>query len=214
MTPSLNVDASPVKNDLAHTLLHVAWMSVLLGVLMQVILLVAVRFDSLAPLVREVSQKISWSVVICVGLAIGNAAAKAKEVWMGLAGLLAAPLAFAAAKTIHKSVGQALSLLESGGSSSLFWWALIIKTAQYTFFGIAIGMLSKRGSAKLVPYVAVGGVAGIVFGGLLQVVISRFAELSTAALIAGAINEILFPIGCAIVLYAASALGSRVKTTD
>lgn len=204
----------PKNKDLAHTLLHVAWMSVVLGVVIQLILLVAVRFDSLAPMIREVSQKVSWSFIICVGLAIGNAAAKAKEVWMGLAGLLAAPLAFAAAKTVHKSVGQALSLDEVGGSTTLFWWAIIIKTAQYTFFGIAIGLLSNRANAKLSQFVGIGAAAGIVFGGLLLFVTSRYTQMSAAKIVAGAINEILFPVGCAIVLFSAAALGAKVKSTD
>src|SRR3989442_14543099 len=87
--------------DAWRALLHVGWLAVLLGLVMGVILVaLAAGFGTLKganPILADVVQKGSWSVVVCMGLAGGTTAEKARGTLMGPAGLLAGPLAVMAA---------------------------------------------------------------------------------------------------------------------
>src|SRR2546422_1990698 len=73
--------------DAWRALLHVGWLAVLLGLVMEVILVVlAAGFGTLKganPILADLVQKVSWSVVVCVGLAFGTTAKKARGPLMG-----------------------------------------------------------------------------------------------------------------------------------
>jgi hypothetical protein len=140
----------------AGRIFHAAWMSILLGLLIEIALLVtAVGFgkaERLSPFIADLAGMMSWSVLVCVGLAIGSAAAGLRGPVMGLLGLLSAPAGFALAKAAHKSAAQAL-----------------------------------------------------------DVAIAAAAPPPAFALVSRGVNEVLFALGCSIVLYAVSALGRRVR---
>ncbi|MGB3213156.1 MAG: hypothetical protein WBC26_00145, partial [Alphaproteobacteria bacterium] len=103
----------PAKT-LATTLLNVAWLSVLLGLGMEILLILAAAYfnsdNSTAAIIADAVQKISWSTLVCSGVAVGMAAGKMRPQVMGLAGLIAAPVAFYTAKVLHKSASQALAI--------------------------------------------------------------------------------------------------------
>ena len=98
-------------------ILKVAWLSVGLGLVMEAALLIAAagfgKVPGLKPIVADIVQKISWSFIVCVGLASGTAASKSREAAMGLMGLFAAPAGFHVARVLHKSALQALNLAGS-----------------------------------------------------------------------------------------------------
>ena len=77
---------------LRRTLTRVAWWSILLGLIMEGLLLV-IRLDKLPHLqpVGEGLGKVTWSLIVCLGLGIGKVLSEDKPFWMGLAGLIAAP---------------------------------------------------------------------------------------------------------------------------
>jgi hypothetical protein len=95
------------------TLLRVAWLAILLGLLLQLaVLLVAVGFGtapSPGPLLAETLKTVSWSLLVCVGVALGRVAAKGRIPLEGITGLLAAPLALTAANTVQKGVAEAVN---------------------------------------------------------------------------------------------------------
>ena len=114
----INRDQTPEPtSNLGATLLRVAWLAIALGLLMEVILLVLGgalgEVFGLRPLVADLVRNISWSVFVCVGLAIGTAVVKARVPVMGFLGLLSAPLAFEASRVFHKGTLEALAV--SGG---------------------------------------------------------------------------------------------------
>ncbi len=89
----INHDQTPEPaSNLGATLLRVAWLAIALGLLMEVILLVLGgalgEVFGLRPLVADLVRNITWSVFVCVGLAIGTAVVKARVPVMGLLGLL------------------------------------------------------------------------------------------------------------------------------
>jgi hypothetical protein len=64
--------------------------------------------------------------------------------------------------------------------------------------------------------VTAGLVTGVVFGGafLALVVQSAHPPLSTPSLVAKGVNELLFPVGCALVVFIAEVLGRHVAAAS
>jgi Family of unknown function (DUF5317) len=197
-------------------LLRVAWLAILLGLLLQLALLLAAAgfgiVAGLRPLVAETARNLGWSVLVCTGVAVGRVAAKGRPPLMGIAGLLAAPLALTIANTIQKGVAAALDLPEAAGRASV--WVLVLKAAEYGCLAAALGWIGRRAWAGAPAYGTVGLLAGLVFGGAILTVVAQSAPtpLSPAALIVKGVNELVFPVGCALVIYTAEILGKRVRT--
>jgi Family of unknown function (DUF5317) len=204
----------PVSAGSKAMLLRVAWLAILLGLLLQLALLLAAAgfgiFAGLRPLVAETARNLGWSVLVCTGVAVGRVAAKGRPPLMGIAGLLAAPLALTIANTIQKGIAAALNLPEGAGTASL--WVLVLKAAEYGCLAAALGWIGRRAWAGALAYGAAGLLAGIIFGGAALVVAQSAATpLPTAALMVKAVNELVFPVGCALVIFAAEVLGKRVS---
>jgi Family of unknown function (DUF5317) len=197
-------------------LLRVAWLAILLGLALQLALLLAAAglgiFAGLRPLVAEAARTLGWSVLVCTGVAVGRVAAKGRPPLMGVAGLLAAPLALTVANTIQKGIAAALDVPQAAGTTPL--WVLALKAAEYGCLAAALGWVGRRPWAGAPAYAAVGLLAGIVFGGVALTVVAQSAPtpLSPAVLMAKGVNELVFPVGCALVIFAAEILGKRVST--
>jgi hypothetical protein len=198
------------------TLLRVAWLAVVLGLLLQLTLvLVAAGFGTVAGsrvLVAETSKTVCWSLLVCVGIALGRVAAKGPVPLEGVTGLLAAPLALTAANTVQKGVTEALNAAGIlAGPAPL--WVLVIKAAEYGCLGLALGWVGRRARESVLGHMAAGLAAGVVFGGAFLALVVRSAPipLSTPSLVARGVNELLFPVGCALVVFIAEVLGSHVN---
>jgi hypothetical protein len=65
-------------------------------------------------------------------------------------------------------------------------------------------------------HVAAGLAIGIIFGGtIVALTYSMSSETpATADLVTRGVNEVLFPVGCSLVLFAAAALGKRVAEKE
>jgi hypothetical protein len=202
--------------SLQATLLRTAWLAILLGLAMEVLLLLfAAGFGllpNLNPIVADLVKQLSWSVFVCVGLAFGTAASKLRAPVMGLLGLLAAPLAFTLARTLHKGMLEALAVAGVAPSGPSLLLVALIKGAEYGFLGAALGWVGHRRWGGMAAHAAVGLVAGVFFGGAMMALkASAAAEpLPTADLVCQGVNELLFPVGCSLVIFCAQALGERV----
>jgi hypothetical protein len=197
------------------TLLRVAWLAILLGLLLQLaLLLVAVGFGtapSPGPLLAETLKTVSWSLLVCVGVALGRVAAKGRMPLEGVTGLLAAPVALTAANTVQKGVAEAVDAAGvPAGPAPL--WVLAIKAAEYACLGLALNWVGRRAWHSALGHLAVGLLVGVVFGGLFLAVVARSAPtpLATSALLARGLNELLFPVGCALVVFIADVLRAHL----
>jgi len=143
------------------------------------------------------------------GLAVGAAAAQQRELMMGL---LAAPLAFYAARAVHKGMLQAFDLAVDNPGFNPFVVATL-KGLEYGVLGAAVAILHKRWQGSALEYTVVGLAVGLIFGSLIVAIIARSAPkpITHPALVGRAVNELLFPVGCALVLYAADVLGKRLS---
>ncbi|HTE67162.1 MAG TPA: DUF5317 family protein, partial [Actinomycetes bacterium] len=149
-------------------LLRVAWLAILLGLLLQLaLLLVAAGFGTDTgpqPLLAEASKTVSWSLLVCAGVALGRVVAKGRVPLEGATGLLAAPLALTAANTLQKGVAEALNVAGAAvGPAPL--WVLAIKAAEYACLGLALGWIGRRAWGSALGHAGAGLVTGIVFGG-------------------------------------------------
>jgi hypothetical protein len=211
-TPSDRLESSHV----GKTLLHVAWLAILIGVALEALLLVLSwafgTFKNGKPFIADLVQKISWSVIVCVGLALGATVARARDVVMGLTGLLAAPLAFSVARGMHKGAMEALSVAtDAAGGPSPFLIASI-KGLEYGLLGFALSAVQKQSWGGALAHTVAGLTAGVLFGGaiLFFSIEAAAGPIPHSALIARAVNEILFPVGCALVIFSAEVLGKQL----
>lgn len=198
--------------DAWKTLLHVGWLAVLLGLSMEVILVaLAAGFGTLKganPVLADLVQKVSWSVVVCVGLAVGTTAKKARGSLMGLAGLLAAPLAFVVARSLHKGAMEALGVAAAAGPGPSLMLIGLLKGLQYGSFGLALDWVEKKPWGGFMAHLGTGLAVGVVFGGtMLALSIQAMPQMPPLpALVSRATNEFLFPVGCAFVIYVSKAM--------
>jgi hypothetical protein len=197
------------------TLLRVAWLAIVLGLLLQLaLLLVAAGFGTTTsprPLLAETFKTVSWSLLVCVGVALGRVAAKGRLPLEGVTGLLAAPLALIAANAVQKGVAEAVDAAGvPAGPAPL--WVLAIKAAEYACLGLALEWIGQRAWHSALGHLAVGLLTGVVFGGVFLAVVVQSAPtpLSTPSLVAKGLNELLFPVGCALVVFIAEVLRTHL----
>jgi len=198
-----------------RTILKGAWLAIALGIAIEGAILgsAALFGGTLAarPVTADLVQKVSWSLIVCVALAIARTASRASGVVLGLAGLLAAPVAFAIARGLHKGVAQALGLVATAVPGPSPVVVGVLKGFEYALLGLAIAWLARRSWGGVGAHAAAGAVAAVLFGVPILVLTMQAAPgLTAAALAARAVNELLFPVGCALVLYASDTLGKRL----
>jgi hypothetical protein len=200
--------------QLWSTVLNVAWIAILVGVAIEILLLlIAVgfgRFQALRPFVADGVQKISWSVLVCAGLAAGTTAANARPAVMGLFGFLAAPIAFHLARSAHKIAAAMLGAAAPGAPVLSLFMLATLKATEYAFLGALIGWIARRGGGAI-AHAGAGLLTGVVFGGGIIVMSARLAPapVPVAALLSQAMNEIVFPIGCSLTLFVAQVIAKK-----
>jgi len=204
-------------SNFPKVLFNVAWLSVGLGLAMEIILLIVAagfgKSQAWQPIVADLVQKVSWSSLVCMGVAVGTAVSKMRAPLMGLAGLIAAPIAFSVAKALHKSATQALSIpftVMTGPSPLLL---AFMKGLEYAVLGSLIGWVGSKSHLGLRVYALIGLGVGMVFGGaILWITVQQTSTaIPLAGLVSRGVNEVIFPVGCSLVLYAAQQFGIRQK---
>lgn len=198
-----------------QSILKGAWLAIALGFAIEALILgsVALSGGALAarPFTADLVQKVSWSFFVCVALAVARTASRSAGVVMGVAGLLAAPAAFAIARGLHKGASQALGMVAGAAPGPSPMLVAGIKGLQYAALGLAIGWIAKKAWGGVAAHAGVGLASGLLFGGpLLALTFQAMPQLSAATVAARSVNELLFPVGCALVLYASDTLGKRL----
>lgn len=206
--------------SLPQRILHAAWMSIALGLVVEIALIIAAttfgKSGDLRPFIADLAGKVSWSVVVCVGISVGTVAAQRKGPAMGWLGFLSAPAGFALAKAAHKTAAAALDVaIAAGTAAPTAWQMIVIRALEYGLLGLAVGHLSGKSWARLPAYAALGLSVGLAAAGLVLAITLHAAATPppTLALWSKGINEVLFPLGCSMVLYTVNSLGQRVRLT-
>jgi hypothetical protein len=186
----------------------VAWLAILLGLGMEVVLLLTNGFGDtfgLGSMTAGLVKNVSWSVMVCAGLAVGATISKVRVPLMGFPGFVAAPLAFEVSRVLHKGTLGALAVegTVAAGPSPLL--LALIKGIEYGRLGLTIAWVSRR---------SWGLVVGVLFGGAILVLQYGSGSTSVAELFPSAINELLFPVGCSLVLFSAGVVGKMAVRED
>jgi hypothetical protein len=131
---------------------------------------------------------------------------------MGVLGLLAAPVAFIVSRSLHQGAVKTLEIAGSGADAPPVLFLAVLKAVEYACLGVAISWIGERAWGGLTAHVAAGLLIGLIFGGTIVGLAYQMSPgpLATAALVSRGANEILFPVGCSLVLFAATAMGERV----
>lgn len=208
--PPASSPAARGSTDLRRTLTRVAWWSILLGLIMEALLLV-IRLDKLPHLlpVGEGLGKVTWSLVVCLGLGIGKVLSEDKPFWVGLAGLVGAPLAFTAAQAVQRTVSELMSSIASAPVSPTLIALGALRGVEYLCLGAALAILAQRKSRPGL-YLAAGLAVGVASGAIVLLLTPATAG-SVAGLLGWGVNELLFPMGCAAVLYGAGVISKAVR---
>jgi hypothetical protein len=133
----------------------------------------------------------------------------------GFLGLFSAPLAFEASRVLHKGTLQALAVSLPGGEAVSPLLIAVVKGIEYGVLGLLVGWVSQRPWGGAASHVAVGLAVGLVFGGAEIALASSVSPPPPVAdLFVQGVNEVLFPAGCALVLFSAGALGKRAANRN
>jgi hypothetical protein len=211
--PTSSSDTEP---RLGATIVYVAWLTILLGLAMEALLLLLVAgfgvFPGLRAGVADLVMQVSWAFIVCIGLALGRAASTLRTPLMGILGLLAAPLAFTVARSVHEGARRTLQIAGEGaayGGVSLLLVIALLGGIEYGCLGMALSWMERRPWGKgVLGYVVVGLTAGVLFGSL-SLALTYWGTPSpptTVALVSQGVNEMLLPVGCSLVLYTAGVL--------
>ena len=209
--------SSAASPNLGVTLLRVAWLAIALGMAMEGLLLLLGaglgKSLGLGSIVASLVGNVSWSVFVCCGLAVGTAVVKARVPVMGFLGLLAAPTALEASRALHKGTLEAMSTAGGGGEVLSPVVVGLIKALEYGCLGLAIAWVSQRPWGGAAAHMAVGFLVGLVFGGtIIALMMGSTPPPSAAEALTVGVNEVIFPIGCSLVLFSAGALGKKMNT--
>lgn len=208
------------NQELIATLRRVAWLSILVGLLIEaLVLIVKFGFGSAggpAAIITDTIGKISWPFLVCFGIASGQVIAKGKasiaQIWtMGISGLLVAPIAFTSVRILHKGMSTALGQADTGAAAALVITLAIVKAAQYGMLAALIGRLQTRPISSAWQHARIGLGIGLVFGSASLLLTQMSAEsVTTVNVITQSINELIVPVGCSLILFSTKILSKRL----
>jgi hypothetical protein len=155
-----------------------------------------------AAIAVDTIRKLSWGIFVCVALWLGIVLGGARPHLVAVVGLVAAP---SASLFAHFMAIAAQGFASASGPLSPYAVAGL-RGIEYAVLALVLLRLPTR-SARAQLYYAIGALmVGLAFGGLLLALTSRLAAnpLPPSALIVAAVNELLFPVGCALIMFRAS----------
>lgn len=203
---ALPADKAP--GETLRLVIRAAWLAILLGLGVQIAVVLVKAFlggriDE-AQFLIDCAQGLTWSVLVCGAVTIGVTASKARGALMGILGLVSAPIAWAAAKGAQKGV-QALVGAPQDSFNAFFFMLSGVKALEYLALGLLVGGLTTRPDAKLRDFVFMGARIGVLTAAIVyRLNLDRAAAagetLSGVKIGVLLANEILFPMGCAVIV--------------
>lgn len=197
---------------------RIAVLAVALGFAMQGLIL-AVKLTGGQPaasrIVIDVAGGVTWALLVCVGVGIATAIANGRPLLTGLLSFFFAPIALAVTKGFQKALAGWLGAAESQAVLSLGTIG-VLRGVEYGFLGWLLGRLVLMDHSRLRPYLLAGSTIGLGFGGGITALTwwtaaGNGAPMAISALVTTLINEVAFPIGCALVIYLGQDVGRNLK---
>lgn len=228
MTDKMTADTESAAAiaDESHGLLRqvalIALCAVLLGLGIQLLILVA-RLAAGGPwpgaaLLADTAGGVTWALLVCTGVGIGTSVLRVRAMLAGLLAAICAPIAIAAAKAAQRMVAGMTDAVEQQAILSLGSISLA-RAVEYGVLGFLLGTLAQRGEKRVSRYLGAGCLVGLVLGGAVvwlthYVAAQAGSGLTSAQLAVGVVNEMVFPVGCAIVIYAGQLVGRSFSRAE
>jgi len=219
---ALGAEKADSAEALVKRIALIALMSILLGFAFQGAILAVKLSGGAAPaattVIADLAQGVTWSVLVCVGVGIVTSVSKARPLIAGLLSLLVAPLAVALAKSSQKVMAGLISAAEQEAMLSLSAMSSL-KAVEYGFLGWLLARLVQKSEIRATRYFGTGAGIGAVFGGAIawfgyQAALSKGIQPGAVQIAASLINEVLFPVGCAGVIYAGQLVGRSARLIE
>jgi hypothetical protein len=192
----------------------IAWAAILLGFAMQALVLSArVSAGGQLPGIRflaDLVQGITWSVLVCFGVSMGTVLVKLRAVLAGILAAVCTPVAIGAASAGQKVMAASLGAVGQPAAVPLVVIAAV-KAVEYGLLGWLLSRMVERGTRGPVPFLLAGAATGLVFGGTItaltwQALAAGGTVPELPRIVGVGVNEVLFPIGCALVIFLAQTV--------
>lgn len=209
-------------DSLIRRIAFIALASIVLGFAIQGLILAAKLsggvFPATSTIISDMTNGITWSLLICVGVGIITAVSKARPVIAGLLALIVAPLAVALAKSSQKIMAGLVSAAEQEAMLSLSAISSL-RAVEYGVLGWLLARLVQKSEIRASRYFSAGGAVGLIFGTTIawfayQAGISKGLYPSAVQIVSSVINEVIFPLGCAGVIYAGQLVGRSARAIE
>jgi hypothetical protein len=210
----------PTDTGAAAVVLHACWLSILLGLAIQISLLIVSvafgRIPKLNPLIVDCAQRTAWSTIVCSSISVAMVASKLRDSFVGLAGMLSASVGFKIARAVQKGVGAALGAAPAVGNGPSPLVLGTIKAVEYGCLAAVLAWMVKRKDRGAAAHAGIGLAMGVFFGGIAlgYTYWTNFKLFSAADVVSRGLNEILFPVGCSLVLFATEVWSKHWKATS
>lgn len=219
---ALVLNETDQASALVRRIAYLALLSITLGFAIQGLILAAKLWGGAMPatstVIADVTNGVTWSLLVCVGVGIVTSVSKARPLVAGLVSLLVAPLAVAAAKFSQKVMGGLVSAAEQEAMLSLSAISSL-RAVEYGVLGWMLARLVQKSEIRASRYFGTGALIGLVFGGAIawigyQAGLSKGLQPGTVQIVASLINEVLFPVGCSAVIYAGQLVGRSARLIE
>ena len=175
-----------------------------LGLLMEAVLVLG---GATAATLSSLLDNGLWPFLVCIAVAVGQTVAGG---WPPRAGALAAvvtPVAFLLAKVSQKGVAV---MMEGAPSGAAVTGPLLLeaglRAVEYAVLAAVLAWLGRQVWAGALAYLGGGAVVGVVFGLLIA------AVLPPDSLLGWGVEELVFPVGCALVIFASETMTRLLPT--
>jgi hypothetical protein len=185
----------------------------LVNELLLVLVGILVPGSATAPFALDLGSRLSWSVLVCGGLGFGIAVARGRIGMAGAIGFVSAPIAFDVARAVRKGTVSFLQLVDTSGAPSPL---LVggIKGIEFACLSVALSYVARKRGWRATGHGVIGLTTGVIFGAALLGLGFQAGAVGLGAVLTWAVNEVLYPMGCALVIYhsdVARPAGSRLR---
>ncbi|MBJ7598651.1 hypothetical protein [Candidatus Nephthysia bennettiae] len=185
---------------------RVAVLSIGLAVLLELLQVVFARVTgtpyAASEVVRDALLKVPWAIVVCVALWIAMRIAANRPAVIALIGLVAAPIgSLLARSSAEMAHGLAVAAEPAAAPSPLL--VATFRGVEYACLGLAVMWLGRKVWSNGLHHAGAGFLVGLLFGGLLLALTAVLTSnpFITATVGAWIVNELLFPVGCALIVF-------------
>ncbi|MDQ6695414.1 MAG: hypothetical protein M3014_13525 [Chloroflexota bacterium] len=182
-------------------LLRVAGLAACLALLMETVLVLGGQ--AVASLASLLDHGL-WPYMVCMAVGIGQAIAGGWPPRAGGFAVIATPAAFLLAKIIQKGMETLLQSSGAANAGPLLTGDLLLEAGlralEYAVLAAALAWLVHQAWAGALAHLGLGLAVGVVFGLLIELF------LKPASLLGWIVAELIFPAGCALVVFASETL--------